>query len=84
MTEELKNQPQADRPAYVPPRAMRMGDSWPGTGACDTNGSGDAVCNACGYSALDCASNGCCALSCIAPGDSATASCDGTGNDPHN
>lgn len=84
MTDALDNQPRTDRPAYEPPRVMRLGDSRPGTGVCDANGSGDAVCNACGFSAADCGSNGCCALSCLGPGDSATATCGDTGNDPHN
>ena len=82
MTDERKNQPRTDRPAYEPPRVMRMGDPRFGTGdACDASGSSADPCNACGYTAFGCGSNGCCALNCSGPGDSAQG-CEATGNGP--
>ena len=61
MTDDPKKQPQDDRPAYEPPRALRLIDTHPGAGppaVCSSDGSGDAVCSSDGNGAKECLING--------------------------
>jgi len=60
MSDELKMRPNDARPAYEPPRAVRMDDRGPGAGLCNANGSGDVGdCTSQGLSAtVNCNANG--------------------------
>lgn len=72
-----------DRPAYQPPRALRMGSPQTGAGTCQTNGSGDSAdCYMLGNSAgTTCTLSGSGASgSCFADGSSAATNCLSSGS----
>ena len=55
MSDDPQKKPSDDRPAYVPPRALRMDDLHPGVGYCGTPGSGDSLaCDLPGIGAARC------------------------------
>lgn len=79
----MSNEPNDKRLTYEPPRAMRVGDTHAGAGACVDPGSGDPNCDRTGNTATQaCRTPGNSASGgggCGFPGNTAEGTCEGPG-----
>ena len=81
MAHELKGLRDDSRPPYEPPRALRLGDTHPGMGQCQSPGSGADLCESSGNDADTCLASGSApSIDSREPGSGA-ASCGVPGND---
>ena len=81
MADELKKRLDDSRPTYEPPRALRLGDTHPGMGDCQSPGTSADYCDSSGNDANTCFASGSApAVDCYQPGSGA-GSCGVPGND---